>query len=316
VAVEGLPNPKDRDLDLLRASGRRNYGRLALKGFALFLALVTFSFIVLYTIHLYDGSNEDTAALHRALLNLNAPWAERFSESLQAQRDWLEVHGTYTEAKLFDDISAVLARSAISLVSESDGQLTFFSGTLLALHTGAVRVLFIIIACFRLWLVAILVAACLGINRFQSYDGDDVLGQMGNGRLFYSGLRADLEQVTEAGAPNVQVRGLACPQYASPAEAKASSLWHTLQEFGACNSTNETLVAIIVKNGGLAPYVAYPEEEASTTIQNTSFTLASHFTPSTQQATSALHIRIRLLCIRQHPRRDTPRGCVWHSIES
>jgi len=261
VAVEGLPNPKDRDLDLLRSSGRRNYGRLALKGLACFLALVTLCFLVLYTVKVYDGSKEDTAALHRNLINLNAPWAERFSASLQAQREWLEIHGTYTEARVFDDISGVLARSAISLVSEPNGELTFFSAALVALHTGAVRVLFVIIACFRLWLVAILVAACVGINRFKPYDGDDVLGQMGNGRLFYSGLRADLEQVTEAGAPNVQVRGLACPQFASPVEAKASTLWHTLQEFGACNATNETLVAIVVKNRDIAPYVAYPEEE-------------------------------------------------------
>ncbi len=261
MAVEGLPNPKDKDLDLLRSSGRRSLARVALKLFAGLIILVSLGFFLLYTIHLYRGTDLDPPSIHRQLLSLNAPWAEQFSESLQLQREWLENHGTYTEAKVFDDISAVLAQSAITVASEADGEMSFFSASYVALHTGAVRVLFLTLASLRLWIVSILIAVCVGINRFKSYTGDDVLGQMGNGRLFYSGLRADLEQLTEAGAPDLQVRGLACPQVASPTEARASEIWRILTEFGAANATNETLVAIILANAEIAPYVTYPEEE-------------------------------------------------------
>ncbi len=261
MAVEGLPNPKDKDLDFLRSAGRKNYVRLALKLFCCFLALVALGFFILYSIHLYQGNDDDVASIHRNLINLNAPWAEQFSESLQVQREWLESHGTYTEAKLFDDISAVLARSAISVASEGEKEMSFFSASLVALHTGAVRVLFVILASLRLWIVSILFAVCLGITRFKSYEGDDVLGQMGNGRLFYSGLRADLDRVTEDGAPDVQVRGLACPQLVSAAEARASDMWRILTEFGVANATNETLTAIILKSGNIAPYVTYSEED-------------------------------------------------------
>lgn len=261
MAVEGLPNPKDKDLDLLRSSGRTSYGRVALKLVAGSIALVAFGFFLLYTIHVYRGTDLDLPSIQRQLLSLNTPWAEQFSESLQLQRAWLENHGTYTEAKIFDDISAVLAQSAIAVASESDGDMSFLSASYVALHTGAVRVLFLILASLRLWIVSILFAVCIGINRFKPYTGDDVLGQMGNGRLFYSGLRADLDRVTEDGAPDVQVRGLACPQVASATEARASEIWRILVEFGAANATNETLVAIILANAETAPYVTYPEED-------------------------------------------------------
>ncbi len=261
MAVEGLPNPKDKDLDFLRSSGRRNYVHLALKLLAGLIAVVGLGFFVLYTIHIYRGTELDVAAIHRQLLALNAPWAEQFSDNLQLQREWLESHGTYTEAKIFDEISSVLAQSAIAVASEAEGDMSFFSATYVGLHTGAVRVLFLIVASLRVWLVSILIAVCLGINRFKPYAGDDVLGQMGNGRLFYSGLRADLDRVTEEGYPDTQVRGLACPQLVSSTEARASELWRILTEFGASNVTNETLVAIILANGETAPYVTYPEED-------------------------------------------------------
>ncbi len=261
MAVEGLPNPKDKDLDFLRSSGRRNYARVALRLIGGLTALVAFGLFVLYTLHLYSGADLDTASIHRQLLTLKAPWAEQFSDSLQAQREWLGNHGTYTEAKIFDDISAVLAQSAISVASEAEGEMSFFSASYVALHTGAVRVLFLVLASLRVWIVAILIAVCLGINRFKPYAGEDVLGQMGNGRLFYSGVRADLDRITEGGAPDLQVRGLACPQLASPTEARASELWRILTEFGAANTTNETLVAVILANSDTAPYVTYPEED-------------------------------------------------------
>jgi hypothetical protein len=261
VAVEGLPNPKDKDLDFLRASGRRNYARLTLKVFAVFLALVGLGFLVLYSVHLYRGTEDDLAAVHRQLLSLNSPWAEEFSISLESQQEWLENHGTYTEARVFSDISSVVARSAIAVASESDGEMPFLTAMFVSFHTGAVRVLFVVIASLRLWLVAIMFAVCFGINRFKAYEGNDVLGQMGNGRLFYSGVRADLDRSSPEGAPDVQVRGLACPQLASSGEARASDLWRVLTEFGAANATNETLSAIILKNGETASYVSYPEED-------------------------------------------------------
>lgn len=261
MAVEGLPNPKDRDLDFLRSSGRRNYVRLVLKLVAGLVTLAALGLFVLYTIHVYRGTDLDVASIHRQLLALNAPWAEQFSDSLHSQREWLENHGTNTEAKIFDEISAVLAQNAIGIASDADGEMSFFSASYVGLHTGAVRVLFLILASLRVWLVSILIAVCLGINRFKPYAGDDVLGQMGNGRLFYSGLRADLERVTEEGFPDMQVRGLACPQLTSATEARASEIWRILTEFGATNATNETLAAIILANGETAPYVTYAEEE-------------------------------------------------------
>ncbi len=61
-----------------------------------------------------------------------------------------------------------------------------------------------------------------------TYEGRDLLGQMGNGRLFYSGARAGLFKMADNGAPDVQVRGLACPPEASQEAVLSSSLFKVL----------------------------------------------------------------------------------------
>jgi hypothetical protein len=106
-----------------------------------------------------------------------------------------------------------------------------------------------------------IVSFFFGTLFYKPYRKEDALGQMGNGRIFYSGARASLDNLTPEGLPDVQVRGFACPQRSTPAEAKASAIWQALTRFGATNPTNEALTQTIVRYAETAPYVAAAGEE-------------------------------------------------------
>lgn len=263
--TEGLPTPNDREISsLLRTSKRRR----VLRGIAqLAWGLVISLFAALLISHLNHSSSSsldrDRAQVQQDLLSIQQPWVDGFASQWEEYREWLGRHGIRQEAELFDSLSTMVIQSAVSsnAASTPADEVGALGRIYLAFHTGSVRVLFLVFASGRLCLVAGLVAFFFGITGVSAYTKEDALGQMGNGRVFYSGARAGLEKLAANGAPDVQVRGFACPQFSTPAEAHASPLWRILKKHNAINSTNEFLTRIIIKNGETAPYVALQEEE-------------------------------------------------------
>src|SRR5690606_15677152 len=112
----------------------------------------------------------------------------------------------------------------------------------LSLHEGLLRLVFLIIAGWRLMMVAMLGGALLSLRTTRVYRERDVLGQTGNGRLFFSGARVTIDNPTAHGAPSEQVRGLACPRMAPEAAARKSALTEVLKRAGALNHTNLALI--------------------------------------------------------------------------
>ena len=126
------------------------------------------------------------------------------------------------------------------------------------------RVSFLLIACGRLWVFMILLAVYLARDYYRiNEDHDDILGQTGNGRLYYTGIRAELRNMTPDGAPDVQVVGLACPAVASEEEVRNTSLGKYLEKIGADNETNITLAAILLASDGVVPPFAAPPQRFS-----------------------------------------------------
>ena len=150
--------------------------------------------------------------------------------------------------------------------------------------------MFLIIASLRIWAVTLIVALYFGMNFFKVYRGDDILGQTGNGRLFYSGARGGLDNLTPSGAPDVLVRGLACPAYSSKPETHASNVWRSLREWNATNNTNEALAAIIHKNGTTASFIPRLEDEAVYEKMFNGSALSEHV-PHIIRAALELHAR-------------------------
>lgn len=263
--TEGLPNPNDRDISkLLRSSKRRRILRgLVQLAWGVVLSL----FAALFLAHLRSSSSaspdKDRLLIAQELASLRQPWAEQLSVQWDDYRGWLSQHGVKFESDLFDSLSSIVIQSAVSsnAAARDEEELGVPGRMYLAFHTGAVRVLFLLFASARLCIVAALVAFFFGITGISPYTKEDALGQMGNGRVFYSGVKAGLDKLANNGAPDVQIRGFACPQIATTAEAHSSTIWRVLKQYGASNSTNEMLTRIIVKNGDTAPYVALQEEE-------------------------------------------------------
>lgn len=264
MGVDGLPNPNRKDLDYLRSSGRRRYSRLLFKILAAAIGLLFGALIALYAVHHYRGDSADPSAVQQQLLSLGRVWSDELADSMAQYRDWMARHGTATEAGILDDVIVILGESALSVANSNDrgrDNISLFSSLYLSLHGGVLRLVFLVLASLRLWIVTLAFAIAWGINSYRVYRGADVLGQAGNGRLFYSGIRVGLDKLAPDGAPDMQVRGLACPEQATPAETRASPIWPVLQEYGALNATNEALVSILVKYKNYQPYVTAADEE-------------------------------------------------------
>ncbi len=288
--VEGLPTPDEKDLELLRSVRRRNYSRLLARSvFAIIGALLG----VLLTVHFVRRNEPVEFRLvdaRRTIDSSGIQWGEDVSSEVASYQEWLYLHGTALEASLFADSASLLAHSMVATAGDDTdvSEMGLFRQVYLSLHMGLLRVLFLVIASLRALIVVMAAAVVLGLRSFRSYSGDDVLGQMGNGRMFYSGVRAGLDKLTAQGAPDVQVRGLACPQLATQVETRASAIWKVLGEHGAQNSTNEGLVAVLTKNRATSAYVAVPEEDGPLNRAFGGSTLGEHV-PDLLEAALSLH---------------------------
>lgn len=197
------------------------------------------------------------------LAELSHNWARNLLREWDNSRQWLYHHGTSTEATVFRGISGVVVGSLLGSNSAavSEAELSAVGRLFIAIHLALIRVVFFLIASFRLWVAVGLFSFARGLSAFKPYAKPDALGQMGNGRVFYSGAHATLEGVTPEGIPDKLIRGFACPQMSTPQEARASALWQVLVEYGVVTPTNTALAQIIVKNGETRPYVASAGDE-------------------------------------------------------
>ena len=260
MAGDGLPTSQQQDLSWLRSGGRGSGGaRIITKLIVVGAGTIVAVLLLVLTLHQVNGGEKETEQLISTLNQVREPWAQDLANDLTRYRAWIENHGVGVELSLFDDISGFLLRSV--LTTDDSPEESLLSAIFVSAHEGLIRFSFLIIASLRLWIVTCILAFYYGYTMLQPYGGDDILGQTGNGRLFYSGARAGLDYLSASGAPDVLVRGLACPAEASRSEVHASALWKTLAQFDAQSRTNESLIAIIIKHGEIAPFVARFEDE-------------------------------------------------------
>jgi len=263
--TQRLPTPGNKDFDLLRASNRSSVPRLVVK---LSYAVIGLILIALGTSYLLRAASGDpiieASLVRRSLFVVQESWSDSLLACWDDYRGWIQRHGTQAEMSFFDRASSMIIESMLNSNAASipAAEQSTLSKLYLGFHSGMLRVLFLLVASARLWLVVFCYSCFAGLVSYKPYTGEDALGQMSNGRVFYSGVRAGLDFLSADGAPDVQIRGFACPQMASQSEAHSSNIWATLKKFHACNSTNESLTRAIVKNGSTTSYVALPEEES------------------------------------------------------
>ncbi len=261
--TEFLPTPSARDFDVLRQARRSRVWQASVVAALVLIGLFFLGLTSSFLLRSQIGSVTSPQLQRLRLAELQQPWSSGFLRERNRYHEWFVRHGTLGESTLFDGVAGVVIDSMLNSNSAAvaEGDLSTFGRTFLAIHTGIVRVLFFIIASARLWFVIALFALVQGLRSWRPYVNSDALGQMGNGRVFYSGVRADLESVTAQGVPDQLIRGFACPQASSVQEAKSSELWRIVSEYQVTSPTNLALIQIIVRYKDTAAYVAAPGEE-------------------------------------------------------
>lgn len=172
--------------------------------------------------------------------------------------------GTAVEAELFENLSkGLLAATSSTLERTVPGQVpSGFSAFQLWFYRALLQSGFGVVISYRLILFLLIIGAAVGVLNLRQYTGDDLLGQTGTDRVFYSGIHLGLGETTASGVPVKQVVGLACPQMVPLTAARASAIGKVLEQFGAANETNLTLAAIVEKHSELPGYVVRGDEEA------------------------------------------------------
>ena len=262
MAVEADSLSKRHEEDFARF--KRSVRKGPLKPLIALLGLA----LLLYFFLAPRASLQEIENLHiarKALLAVPAAWAADLAATHASGRRWLSAHGMPSEVRIYDFISQKIFRAALASASFYDqtGVRAFISKALTSIFNPLLRVSFMLIACWRIWLAAVLLALLWGALRTRPYHAQDLLGQTGNNRLFFSGIKTSLTDLSPDGAPNLHVSGLACPAAVSTALAKASPLAGVLERFQASNDTNLALTAVILKHADMPAYApGYGESDA------------------------------------------------------
>ena len=239
-------NTKDSDLEYLRGYRRSPLMRSL---FWIAILLVVSSFYYLSTLTLDPDSLQRTKT---ELLRSGGAWEESLVNAYEKQRSWLLKRGTTREVEIYDALSTAILSSKSGVRGSESLSASFIPGIL--------RGVFIVIASWRLWLFAIIAAFIWSRFSLKEYTGKDLLGQTGNGRLFYSGINVGLKQRHSDGTPSKSVIGLACPRQVSEKEVKASNFYRVLNRWKAVNDTTMALAGVILAQGSSPAFVVKKED--------------------------------------------------------
>lgn len=262
------------------------------------LILITFCFLG-YLCLTTPASTLQTVELKREQLAArDEAYIQRLAKNQSSYQSWLKRKGTQAELRAFIGLSLI----AFNSIAGDDTQADAAGALMTRLTDSLLRVCFILISCWRLWLIAIGGAALWAYYRLRPYSGATFLGQTGNGQLYYSGIRSALENVSHDGAPGNQVIGLACPRSVATADINSSELGQLLKEHEIDNPTNVALAGILLAYNDWPAYVAMPEDttalensfhgatlpEATTIILKAALTLRVYFEEDVEQVPRTL----------------------------
>ena len=257
-SADSLAKKHEQELSRFKRGAFLTSYRLIIAVGILFAALLG----IFRLISQYPGDPISLDAARRALISIGSEWHHELAESQERYSAWLSYRGTRFEQRTFNKLSQSLLESAASLAitSEEPGLLT---RTYLGAHSSALRLGFLLLASTRLWIVVIGGCVIWGLRPLRPWTGNDALGQTGNGRVFFSGVRISIDNPTPEGAPADQVTGLACPGSVPIVQVRNSELAGILNQYGAVTTTNLRLIGIIEFHREFPAYVAFPGEEGS-----------------------------------------------------
>lgn len=246
TAADFIAPEQEKELKALR-SGRIKASRIVV---AAILSLLTVWLL------LPNGSkNNSERGIDTAEAIFYSGRTESIIEAERNYRSWIQEHGYGFELYLFESGTSGILKIGAALGKSKE------SGFSLSIISGAIQLLFAMIAAFRFWIFAALAAYAWNFTSRAPHCGNDLLGQTGNGRLFFSGIRAGLDKVNKRGVPDKQIVGLIALNSVGRGEVLNSEIYKILDRFNAVNETNISLAAYILSYKNYPAYVAAQEEE-------------------------------------------------------
>jgi hypothetical protein len=226
-----LADSQEKSLRELRQRRKRHVTLLVS---AFFLSLIVFS--------IFKESNFNSKLFDEVVSHLSEYTA---ITDIVNYHNWLIKNSSHYEVKFFEATSSRLLMLSIrTLDIVSDPSATNINQITLPITHALIRVTFVLSVSMRYWLLGIFIGILYQIFKLRPYKGLDFMGQTGNGRFYFSGIRLGLEHVRES--TSLLARGLACPLKASSSEAYNSRMYKILKNYKAESETNLELISIIL----------------------------------------------------------------------
>lgn len=191
-------------------------------------------------------------------------WRVALSESAERHVAWFRSLGLSAEAALLQRLGGGVTAVALTIGGEQPAaDLTVFETVIVSSMFSLLRMSFVAVASLRPSLLLVLLAVIWARMRIRPHRGTDLLGQAGNGRIFFSGIRVGFEPTDSDSAPATQVIGLACPERAPMRQVVRSEIARCLSHFGALDSINMELASVILAAEAIPGYVASRGDDES-----------------------------------------------------
>lgn len=218
----------------------------------------------------------------RVELSLSAPvteWEHDYLLRVEELHASIEKRGSIFEQLVFTSVVNLLNES-VHATAVATGTESISLGTRfwVGVHYAIMNVFYLFFWWFRFWLLFVVGSCVWMFYNFKPYTDPDFLGQMGNGRMYFSGLRARLGKVSRRGAPEFQVRGVTCLPEVSAKEAEESTLVRSLESFGAKNETTFALARMLLADPSIPAYVGERGVSEEAIAQNDVPSLIKHVT--------------------------------------
>lgn len=254
MAAESLPTDPGSLASFGKKKGLDPFRLLLILGAVALLASIGSYFFLSY----YHQNNSVSAV--ETVSTYKSEAAGQFVFESQKYRNWLQKRATAREGAVYDGIIELLAIFAIESGAFEDGS-SWGAKLYSSIASSLIRLSFIFVVCWRLWVIALLLAAVWSVINFQPYRGDDFLGQATIGRHFYSGINAGLNKLNSRGEIDTFHTGLACPLHVTEREVEESAIAQLLKAHNALNPTNSRLISHILAYPDCPAYVVAPEHD-------------------------------------------------------
>lgn len=219
-----------------------------------FFGIIILIIILFQCSPFFFGYQETTRELGRVSYKLRSLSSKiTIIDTYQNLIYWLQKFGLNAEVLSFNVVSLFIFNFCYEVCNNFNSAIIISSCIILS--TGILQLSFVLMLCWKIWIAYLIYVAIRYLYSVTPYKGNDIMGVGGNGRVFYSGIRANIKNCDDEGNPMLHIPGFTCLNQVSKKIYSASAFCKLLQRYGAENLTNEYLSSTILNYYDYPAYV-------------------------------------------------------------